>query len=141
MRAWTHVILRNHYFSLVRRTRFSGEWNDAAADLLLAIPASQEGHVALADMQRALAQLPAPQREALIMIGASGMSCEEVAEISGCAVGTVKSRVARARTALRKLLDEGQLIHTRAAMPASSYSAFDQIMQQAQRLAGGAPAA
>ena len=141
MRAWTHVILRNHYFSMVRRTRFNGEWHDAAADLLLAIPASQEGHVELTDLQRALAQLPAPQREALIMLGAGGMSCEEVAAISGCAVGTVKSRAARARTTLRNLLDGGQLAQTRAAMPASNYSAFEQIMQQAQRLAGGAPAA
>jgi RNA polymerase sigma-70 factor (ECF subfamily) len=134
MRAWTHVILRNAYFSIARRARFKGEWDEHGADLLLAVPPAQEGHVALADMQRALMQLPAPQREALILIGASGMSCEEVAAISNCAVGTVKSRVARARTALRQLLDGGQLAQSRAAGPAGALGALDQIMRQAQQL-------
>ncbi|MEI6487037.1 MAG: sigma-70 family RNA polymerase sigma factor [Sphingomonadales bacterium] len=137
MRAWTHVILRNAYFSIVRRARFKGDWDELAADLLLAVPASQEGHIALHDLQRALRQLPAEQREALILIGASGMSCEEVAAISGCAVGTVKSRVARARAALRGLLDGGQLAQMRKDAPASAASALDQIMQQAERLAAG----
>uniref|UniRef100_UPI0012E182E2 sigma-70 family RNA polymerase sigma factor n=1 Tax=Sandarakinorhabdus oryzae TaxID=2675220 RepID=UPI0012E182E2 len=127
MRAWTHVILRNAYFSLARRARFRGEWDEYSADLLLAIPASQESHVALADMQRAMMQLPAEQREALILMGASGMSCEEVAAISDCAVGTVKSRVARARAALRILLDGGQLAQSRADAPAGRGSALDQI--------------
>lgn len=136
MRAWTHVILRNAYFSLARRARFKGEWDEYGADLLLAVRPAQEGHVALADMQRALMELPAPQREALILIGASGMSCEEVAAISGCAVGTVKSRVARARAALRALLDGGQLAQSRADGPVSALGALDQIMRQAQQLTG-----
>lgn len=135
MRAWTHVILRNVYFSMARRARFKGEWDEYSADLLLAIPAGQESHVALGDMQRALMQLPAEQREALILMGASGMSCEEVAVISQCAVGTVKSRVARARVALRALLDGGQLAHARADVRGDQGSALDQIMAQAQRLA------
>ena len=131
MRAWTHVILRNIYFSMARRARFKGEWDDYSADLLLAIPAGQESHIALGDLQRAMMQLPAEQREALILMGASGMSCEEVAAISQCAVGTVKSRVARARVALRALLDGGQLACSRASSPAVEGSAFDQIMRQA----------
>ncbi|WP_310473685.1 sigma-70 family RNA polymerase sigma factor [Sandarakinorhabdus sp.] len=134
MRAWTHVILRNAYFSIARRARFKGEWDEFAADLLLAVPPAQEGHVALADMQRALMQLPATQREALILMGASGMSCEEVAAISNCAVGTVKSRVARARAALRDLLDGGQLAQSRADGPVSALGPLDQIMRQAQQL-------
>ena len=134
MRAWTHVILRNAYFSIARSARFKGEWDEHGADLLLAVPPAQESHVALADMQRALMQLPAPQREALILIGANGMSCEEVAAISNCAVGTVKSRVARARTALRQLLDGGQLAQSRANGPVSALGALDQIMRQAQQL-------
>ena len=134
MRAWTHVILRNAYFSIARRARFKGEWDELAADLLLAVPPAQEGHVALGDLQRALMQLPAEQREALILIGASGMSCEDVAAISQCAVGTVKSRVARARTALRALLEGGKLAKTRGDAPASGATAFDQIMHQANLL-------
>jgi RNA polymerase sigma-70 factor, ECF subfamily len=135
MRAWTHVILRNVYFSLVRRARFKGEWDEYSADLMLAVPAGQESHIALSDMQRALMQLPAEQREALILMGAGGMTCEEVAAISQCAVGTVKSRVARARVALRALLEGGQLQIARAEVPSSATAPFDQIMQQAHDLA------
>ena len=140
MRAWTHVILRNVYFSIARRARFKGEWDEYSADLLLAVGPAQEDHIALADMQRALMQLPATQREALILIGASGMSCEEVAAISQCAVGTVKSRVARARSRLRQLLDGGQLAQTRAGAAPSAISALDRIMQQAEQLSAAAPA-
>ena len=132
MRAWTHVILRNIYFSQARRARFKGEWDDYAADLLLAVPAGQDSHIALGDMQRALMQLPAEQREALVLMGAGGMTCEEVAAICECATGTVKSRVARARMALRALLDGGQLAQGRADVPASDVSALDQIMDQAR---------
>jgi RNA polymerase sigma-70 factor (ECF subfamily) len=135
MRAWTHVILRNVYFSIVRRRRFVGEWDALASELLLAVAPTQDSHVALGDLQRALMQLPAEQREALVLIGVSGLSCEEVAEIGQCAVGTVKSRVARARAALHLLLEDGQLAVSRAAMPASTLQVLDQIMLQAQTLA------
>ncbi len=134
MRAWTHVILRNIYFSQVRRARFKGEWDEFAADLLLAVPGNQESHVALSDLQRALMQLPAEQREALILMGAGGMTCEQVAEISQCATGTVKSRVARARAALRGLLEGGQLQMHRADTPASAMPALDQIMNEVRVL-------
>jgi len=135
MRAWTHVILRNVYFSQVRRARFKGDWDDFSAELLLAVPAGQESHVALSDLQRALGQLPAEQREALLLMGAGGMTCAEVAAICRCATGTVKSRVARGRAALRALLQGGQLHKCRADSPAGSQPVFDAIMQQAQRLA------
>src|SRR3546814_10245480 len=72
MRAWTFIILRNHYLSQMRRSRFRGDWDDLAADRLLAAPAGQDKHVELSDMQRALLQLPQPQREALILVGAGG---------------------------------------------------------------------
>ena len=135
MRAWTHVILRNVYFSQVRRARFKGEWDEFSADLMLAVPAGQESHIALSDMQRALMQLPAEQREALILMGAGGMTCEQVAQISQCATGTVKSRVARARAALRALLEGGQLEKRRSDEPASAVPALDQIMNQVRVLA------
>lgn len=134
MRAWTHVILRNVYFSQVRRARFKGDWDEFSADLLLAVPAGQESHIALNDMQRALMQLPAEQREALILMGAGGMTCEEVATISQCAIGTVKSRVARARIALKALLEGGQLHETRASVASTTVTPFDQIMQQVHLL-------
>nr|WP_235927627.1 sigma-70 family RNA polymerase sigma factor [Sandarakinorhabdus rubra] len=140
MRAWTHVILRNIHFSMARRSRFTGAWDEAAAERLLAVRPGQDHHVALADLQRALMQLPVEQREALILVGASGLSCEEAAAISDCAVGTVKSRVARGRAAVRALLDSGQLAVPRADVPASTMPALDQIMAMAHRLAAPAEA-
>ena len=139
MRAWTHVILRNIYFSQARRARFKGEWDEYSADLLLAVPAGQDSHVALGDLQRALMQLPAEQREALVLMGAGGMTCEEVAAICDCATGTVKSRVARARAALRALLDGGQLKQSRTDVEHSDVSALDQIMDQARAFAEPRP--
>jgi RNA polymerase sigma factor (sigma-70 family) len=109
MRAWTFIILRNLFLSQMRRARFRGEWDEHTANKLLAAPASQDRHIELADMQRALMHLPQPQREALILVGAGGFAYEEAAEICGCAVGTIKSRVARGRAALEQLLDQGQL--------------------------------
>jgi RNA polymerase sigma factor (sigma-70 family) len=109
MRAWTFIILRNLFLSQMRRARFKGEWDELTASKLLAAPASQDKHIELADMQRALLHLPQPQREALILVGAGGFAYEEAAEICGCAVGTIKSRVARGRVALEQLLSEGKL--------------------------------
>jgi RNA polymerase sigma factor (sigma-70 family) len=114
MRAWTFIILRNLFLSQMRRARFKGEWDELTASKLLAAPASQDRHVELGDMQRALMHLPQPQREALILVGAGGFAYEEAAEICGCAVGTIKSRVARGRVALEALLADGKL--PRAAM-------------------------
>jgi RNA polymerase sigma-70 factor (ECF subfamily) len=65
---------------------------------------SQYGIVDLNDFRKALDRLPDDQREAVILIGASGFSYEEAAEICHCAVGTMKSRVSRARTKLQELL-------------------------------------
>lgn len=109
MRAWTFIILRNHFLSQKRRARFTGEWDDLVADRLLAAPAGQDKQLELADMQRALLQLPESQREALILVGAGGFAYEEAAEICGVAVGTVKSRVARGRAALEHILETGCL--------------------------------
>lgn len=73
MRAWTFIILRNLYLSQMRRARFKGEWDDLVADRILAAPASQDRHVELGDMQRALMHLPQPQREALILVGQAAL--------------------------------------------------------------------
>src|SRR5689334_23886267 len=97
MRAWTFIILRNLYLSQMRRARFKGEWDDLVADRILAAPASQDRHVELGDMQRALLHLPQPQREALILVGAGGFAYEEAAEICGCAVGKIGRASCRER--------------------------------------------
>jgi RNA polymerase sigma factor (sigma-70 family) len=107
MRAWTFVILRNAYLTDMRRNRFRGEYDEGVAERILVAPADQEGPIHLADMHRALLTLPPERREALLLVGAGGFSYEEAAEISGCAVGTIKSRVGRARAALTRMMEEG----------------------------------
>jgi len=134
LRAWTNIILRNVYFSQVRRAKFKGEWDEFAADLQLAVAPSQENNIALGDLQRAMMHLPADQREAVILMGAGGMTCEEVAEVCNCPTGTVKSRVSRGRASLKALLEGGQLQARRSAEPDTDVSPFDQIMQQARTM-------
>jgi RNA polymerase sigma factor (sigma-70 family) len=134
MRAWTFIILRNLFLSQMRRARFKGEWDELAASKLLAAPASQDRHVELGDMQRALMHLPQPQREALILVGAGGFAYEEAAEICGCAVGTIKSRVARGRVALENLLSEGALPSRREHETDSSKTALQSIMNEVDDL-------
>lgn len=136
MRAWTFIILRNLYLSQMRRQRFHGEWDDLVADRVLAAPASQDKHVELADMQRALMHLPEPQREALVLVGAGGFAYEEAAEICGVAVGTIKSRVARGRVALEALLTGGDL-PSRASQPAGDgRTALETIIDDVNTLSG-----
>lgn len=136
MRAWTFIILRNYYLSQMRRSRFRGEWDDLAADRLLAAPAGQDKQVELSDMQRALMELPQSQREALILVGAGGFAYEEAAEICDVAVGTIKSRVARGRAALEHILEEGA-IPSRRTTPTSEHGALSEIMDDVDRLSQG----
>ncbi len=103
-RAWLFTILRNLYFSHLRRSRREIQDADGEHAAQISIKPSQPDALDMEDFRRALHVLPAEQREALILIGAGNLSCGEVAKISGCAVGTVKSRVARARTRLLELL-------------------------------------
>lgn len=136
MRAWTFIILRNHYLSQMRRSRFRGEWDDLTADRLLAAPAGQDKHIELADMQRALLQLPQPQREALILVGAGGFAYEEAAEICGVAVGTIKSRVARGRAALEQLMDGGDVTSRRGQIIPPD-GVLNEIMGEVDKLSQG----
>lgn len=109
MRAWTFVILRNAYLTDMRRNRFRGEYDETVAERILTAPAGQEEPIHLSDMHRALLTLPPERREALLLVGAGGFSYEEAANICGCAVGTIKSRVGRARATLTSMLEEGSI--------------------------------
>ena len=104
------------------------------ADRLLAAPASQDRHVELGDLQRALLHLPQPQREALILVGAGGFAYEEAAEICGVAVGTIKSRVARGRVALEAILTDGALPSRREHLTDTTRTALDTIMGEVDEL-------
>ena len=109
MRAWTFVILRNAYLTDMRRNRFRGEYDEGVAERILTAPASQEEPIHLSDLHRALLTLPPERREALLLVGAGGFSYEEAANICGCAVGTIKSRVGRARATLNSMLADGSI--------------------------------
>ena len=104
MAAWLFTILRNLFRSEYRKRRREVEDVEGKyADNMKSQP-DQEGRIELQEFRAALAQLPSDQREALILVGASGFSYEDAATICGCAVGTIKSRVNRARSKLAALL-------------------------------------
>lgn len=109
LRAWLATILRNRFYSLGRRRKWQADYDQEIMERTLVAPDDPEANVELEDVRRALAMLPDFQREALILVGAGGMSYEEVAQIAGCPLGTVKSRVRRARDELQALLFGGRL--------------------------------
>jgi RNA polymerase sigma-70 factor (ECF subfamily) len=104
LRAWLFTILRNTYYSLYRRRGREVQDTDGMYSNQFATPPAQESAIDLSEFRAALHKLSDDQREVLIMVGASGLSYEEAAEICGVAVGTVKSRVNRARARMATLL-------------------------------------
>lgn len=104
-KAWMFVILRNQFYTIARRNSRMAAWDPEAAERLLVQPAPQQHHIHMSDVEKALRQLPAEQREVLMLVGAGGASYEEAAEVMGCAIGTVKSRLCRARGALAGLIN------------------------------------
>ena len=104
LRAWLFTILRNTYFSSYRRQGREVQDTDGLIEQRLSVSGSQESAIDLADFRNALAKLPEEQREVLIMVGASGLSYEEAATVCGVAVGTIKSRVNRARARIAAIL-------------------------------------
>lgn len=104
LRAWLFTILRNTYFSELRKRRREVKDEDGAFAAQLSVLPEQQGHMEFVDFRKALSTLSEDQREVLILVGAEGFSYEEAAEICGCAVGTVKSRVNRARIKLADML-------------------------------------
>jgi RNA polymerase sigma-70 factor (ECF subfamily) len=128
LKAWLFTILRNQFYSDRRRAWRQAPWDQESAER---IPGSREdqGWAAdLSDTARALRCLSDEQREALILVGAGGFSYEDAAAICHCAVGTVKSRVARARRALINILDGNDSLQG-TARPAQG-DAAKEIMSQ-----------
>lgn len=99
-RGWLMTIMRNQHRSNHRRSRPAGDYDPMVAAETLSTPAAAETAAQLSQTRRAMARLPAAQREALIRVGVLGQSCEEAARRGDCAVGSIKSRVSRARSAL-----------------------------------------
>jgi len=105
LRAWLFTILRNHFYSEMRKKKREVEDADGSLSAGLSVQPEQHGHMDMEDFKLALLELPDDQREALILVGGSGFAYEEAAEICGVAVGTIKSRVSRARGKLAQVLD------------------------------------
>jgi RNA polymerase sigma-70 factor (ECF subfamily) len=128
LKAWTFMILRNQFYSDKRRSWRSSQLDPETAERTLVAVTSASAGLELDELRRAMAMLPDDQREALILIGAGGLSYEEASEICGVAVGTVKSRVSRARDRLALIFAEGGItpddIQPHAAM-AHIFSQFD----------------
>jgi RNA polymerase sigma-70 factor (ECF subfamily) len=110
LKAWTFMILRNQFYSDKRRSWRSMPLDQEVAERTLVAYTRADDALELDDVRQALAMLPDAQREALIMVGAGGFSYEETAEVMGVAVGTVKSRVSRARADLQAILERGDYI-------------------------------
>ena len=130
MKAWTFMILRNQFYSEKRRSWRQTQLDQEAAERTLVATDDPSSPLALDELRQALVMLPTEQREALILVGAGGFAYEEAAEICRCAVGTVKSRVSRARRALQAILDAGG--YERDGRPAGD--AMRSILSDAERL-------
>lgn len=131
IRAWTFMILRNHFYSERRRAWRKAERGGEIPENALTSNGAQDWSMDLADMRRALDMLPDEQREALVLVGAGGFSYEEAAEVCGCAVGTVKSRVSRARAAVETLLVSGGAL--KKGKTGSASKAADDLIDYVQR--------
>lgn len=104
-RAWMFMIMRNQFYTTIRKNSRMTSLDPEVAERVLVVAPAQQNGINVDDVAKALQKLPAEQREVLLLIGANGLSYEEAAEVIGCAMGTVKSRLARGRTALAALID------------------------------------
>lgn len=133
LKAWLFTILRNQFYSDRRRAWRQAPWDQEAAERIPGSAGEQSWAAELSDTARALSCLSDEQREALILVGAGGFSYEDAARICNCAVGTVKSRVARARKSLISIL-EGEEALPPAVQPTEG-DAANEILAQLDRLA------
>jgi RNA polymerase sigma-70 factor, ECF subfamily len=105
LQAWLFTILRNLFYTSLRKRRREVEDPDGVIAGMLSTAPEQHGRLDLNDLRTALGKLSVEQREALLLVGAEGMSYEEAAAICEVNIGTIKSRINRARTRLAELLD------------------------------------
>lgn len=125
LRAWLFTILRNTFHSHLRKTKREVSDVEDKHAKSIAVKPGHDGRLLLRDFLVALGQLSPEQREVLILIGASGFTYEEAAEICGVALGTIKSRVNRGRRKLAELLSlkEGEAIELTDAQTLAVLSA------------------
>ncbi|MEM6898194.1 MAG: sigma-70 family RNA polymerase sigma factor [Pseudomonadota bacterium] len=136
MKAWSFTILRNLFYSEKRRSWRRQPLDPEVAEATLVARDDPSDSMELLALRNALKTLPEDQREALILAGAGGLAYEEVAEICGCAVGTVKSRVSRARAALFEILDQNRVSFS-SDDDLQAEDVFDDLMGQVAELTAG----
>lgn len=139
LKAWTFTILRNLFYSEKRRSWRRQQLDPEVAEATLIANDDPSSAMDLLALRTGLTVLPEDQREALILVGAGGLSYEETAEICGCAVGTIKSRVSRARKALAEIIEQSSGGFAGDGKLRAS-EAFDDIMKQADELSSGSSA-
>lgn len=105
MRAWLFTILRNRFYNKYAPSRGQTVSIEAAPPVVLRVEPSQDWAITHLELRRAFALLPAPHRDVLLLSAGAELSYEEIGQIIGCAVGTVKSRVFRAHRELAALME------------------------------------
>jgi RNA polymerase sigma-70 factor (ECF subfamily) len=122
-KAWSFTILRNAFYNQWRSPASRQVMLDDGIGAQAATAPTQEASLEFCDFRRSFAQLGADHREALLLVGASGLSYSEAAAVCHCAPGTMKSRVSRARSALRAMMDSGNLnLRRRDVTPISAWA-------------------
>ena len=137
LKAWVFTILRNHFYSEKRRSWRRQSLDPGIAEATLVASDDPAQKMDLLTLRNALSKLPEDQREALILVGAGGFAYDEAAQICGCAVGTVKSRVSRARKTLVDLFDDPSVSFSSDKSMAAD-DAFSELVQEAETLASSA---
>lgn len=132
LKAWTFTILRNQFYSIKRRSWRATSLDQEVAEQTIVATSDAEQSMHLNDLRRGLDMLQDDQRDAIILVGASGLSYEEAAEVCDCAIGTVKSRVSRARKTLEAIMASGKF--DEAADSVSAVDAVDAILNEAKAL-------
>ena len=130
LKSWVFTIIRNQFYSDKRRSWRQSSLDPETAERTLIAVTNPMGGLELDEVRRALAQLPDDQREALILVGVAGLPYDEVSAICGCAEGTIKSRVSRARQRLADLLN-GNAIQEDGVKPGA---AMEILLADARRL-------
>ncbi len=138
LKAWLFTILRHQHYNEVRKNRVQMESLDDPLAVEPSVPASQVASLEFGDFRRAFWQLNDTRREALILIGANGLSYTDAAKVCNCPMGTIKSRVSRARGELLKIMDDGFPGDTRRDMPAMAGHVGDPLARPPLSLASSA---
>ncbi len=121
-KAWSFTILRNVFYNQWRAPASRQLMLEDCATIMPATEPTQEAYLEFCDFRRCFAQLGPDHREALLLIGASGLSYAEAAAVCNCAPGTMKSRVSRGRALLRAMMDGGAMaVSRREVTPISAW--------------------